>query len=61
MASSQGPSNNNFKLLETDSRDAEVETGNLEAELSVNGIHHTLETGLHIIPRNLVIVIFFMG
>ena len=33
--------------LKPDSRDPETETGNLEIEKRVHGIHGTLETGLH--------------
>ena len=33
--------------LKPDSRDPEIETGNLEIEKRVHRIHGTLETGLH--------------
>ena len=38
---------NNPGSLEPDPRDPETETGNLETEKRVHGIHGTLETGLH--------------
>ena len=44
MVWSPGPSKNNSKILETDSRDPETETGSLKTDLRVHGIHGTLET-----------------
>ena len=49
-----GPSNNNSWIPETDSRDPETETGNLETEKRVHKIHDTLETELQIMPRSLL-------
>ena len=40
--------------LRPDSRDPEIEIGNLETEKRVHRIHGTLETGLHMMPRSLV-------
>ena len=51
IASSPGPSNNNSRFLETESRDPEAEAGNLEAEKRVHGIHDTLETVLQSVSR----------
>ena len=52
ICSSPGPSNNNSRASETDSRDPE--TGNLETEKRVHRIHGALETGLYMLPRILV-------
>ena len=47
MCRSPGPSNNNSRMPETDSRTLETETGSREIEKRVHRIHCTLETGLH--------------
>ena len=46
--------NNDSRILETDSRDPDIEIGILEAEKKVHEIHGTLETGLQIMLRSLV-------
>ena len=47
ICSSPGPSNNNSRIPETDSRGPETETGSLEIEKRVHRIHLALETGSH--------------
>ena len=47
LACSRALSNTNPGSLKPDSRDPETETGNLEVEKRVHGIHGTLEQGLH--------------
>ena len=54
ICSSPGPSINNSRILETDSRDPETEIGSLETETRVHRIHDTLETGLQRIVRSSV-------
>ena len=51
---SHGPSNNNPRISETDSRDPETETGSFKIEETIHRIHGTLETGLQIMLRTLV-------
>ena len=46
---SPGPGNNYSSIRGTVSRDPETETGTLESEKRVHGIHGTLETGLRVL------------
>ena len=49
-----GPYNTHPGSLKPDSREPETETGKLETEKRVHGIHDPLETGLQSVPRSLV-------
>ena len=50
-----GPSNNNSRVPETDSRYPEIETGSLETEKRVRRIHGTLGKRVYTrMPRSLV-------
>ena len=49
-----GPSNNNSRIPQIDSRDPETKTASLETEKRVHTIHDTWETGSQIILRSLV-------
>ena len=49
-----GFSSHNSRILETESRDPETETGSLEIEYRVHRIHGTLEMGLYMMRRSLV-------